>query len=328
MDKQTLLNEVTLAAQTKIATKDEVRDAYDKGLVGTDVSAYKKINTADILYYIGGAIIVLGIAIMISQNWTTLGTPIQILVTLGSAIAAYITGVLLSKYQDFNGVAAAFFLISALVMPIGLIITLDRAGLNVETTSFMVLISSLLFTMFLASYFVFKKTIFIFFSIIYGTWVFYAITQWLISGSPVMDSDTLIEYWALVTGLGYILLGYQFSTNDHRSLSGVLYGFGSLALLGSAMILGGFSPNQNVFWELIYPILVFGIILLSVKLKSKTFLVFGSLFLIGYILKLTGEYFSDGLGWPLALVLSGLIIIGISYYAVRISKKYITNPTS
>jgi hypothetical protein len=104
-----------------------------------------------------------------------------------------------------------------------------------------------------------------------------------------------------------------------------LYAFGSLGFLGAALALGGWAPEQNVFWELIFPLLVFGIIFLSIYVKSRAFLVFGSLFLIGYIFKLTGEYFSNTLGWPLALVLAGLLIMGVGYYAVRINRQYMKN---
>jgi ABC-type branched-subunit amino acid transport system permease subunit len=77
----------------------------------------------------------------------------------------------------------------------------------------------------------------------------------------------------------------------------------------------------------VYPLLVFGVIFLSVYVKSKAFLVFGTIFLIAYILKLTSEYFSSGLGWPLALVLAGLAIMAVGYYAVRINKRYLTTVT-
>lgn len=89
------------------------------------------------------------------------------------------------------------------------------------------------------------------------------------------------------------------------------------------MALGGWSPNQNTFWELLYPVIAFGIIYFSVYLKSRVLLIFGALFLIGYILKLTGEYFTSGLGWPLALVLAGLAVMLVGYYTVRINKKYL-----
>jgi hypothetical protein len=33
--------------------------------------------------------------------------------------------------------------------------------------------------------------------------------------------------------------------------------------------------------------------------------------------------FVAGLGWPLALVLAGLLVMAVGYYAVRINKKYL-----
>ena len=77
-----------------------------------------------------------------------------------------------------------------------------------------------------------------------------------------------------------------------------------------------------MFWELIYPGLVFGTLFLSVHVKSKAFLTWGTLFLMAYLLKITSEYFSSGLGWPLALVLAGLMLIGTGYMSFSLKKKY------
>ena len=105
----------------------------------------------------------------------------------------------------------------------------------------------------------------------------------------------------------------------------MVYGFWVVLFLASSLALGGLEPNQNVFWELIYSLLVFGIICLSAFVKSKSFLIFGVIFLVVYILKITSEYFSSGLGWPLALVLAGFAIMGVGYWAVRLNKKYFTH---
>ena len=96
-----------------------------------------------------------------------------------------------------------------------------------------------------------------------------------------------------------------------------------MGFLGAALALGGWSPQQNIFWELIFPGLVFGIIFLSVYLKNKSFLVFGALYLMAYIIKITSEYFSQSLGWPLALVLAGFMLMGIGYFAFYLNQKYI-----
>ena len=324
MDNQTLLKEITDASRQKIVTKDEVITAYEAGQPAADTSMHKKIGLTDIMYYIGGAIVVLGIGILVFQNWERLNAPVQILVTLGTAIAAYVVGVLFNRYPNLTGPSMAFFLISSLLLPLGLYITLDKAGVDINTAGTAVFVSALMLAVFLASYFIFKKSLFTLFAIVAGTSLFFALVGWIVESNHFLYDSKISEYEFLVTGLVYMLLGYYFSLGVQEKLSGVLYGFGSLSFLGAALALQGFSPSQNAFWELVFPLLVFGIIILSVWLKSKTFLVFGSLFLIGYIFKLAGEYFQENLGWPLALVLAGLIIIGISFYAVRISKKYLS----
>lgn len=328
MEKESLLSEIKQAAAAHVVTKDEVAAAYESGLAVTDQSVdhslQHKLSVTDIMYYIGGAIVALGIAILVGQNWERLGTPVQILVTLGSAIAAYVVGVLFTRYQDLQGPSVAFFLISGIVMPLGLAITLDKAGLNLDNTSSWLIISGVLFAVYLASFFLYKKGIFTLFSIIFGTWLFQVIIQLIIGSNPLFYDYKIYAYRTLVTGLAYMLIGYYFTQTSQRALSGALYAFGSIGFLGAAMVLGGYSPNQNVFWELIYPLLVFGIIFLSITVKSKAFLVFGSLFLVGYIFKLTGEYFSNSFGWPLSLVLAGFLIMAVGYYTVRINKKYLT----
>jgi hypothetical protein len=124
--------------------------------------------------------------------------------------------------------------------------------------------------------------------------------------------------------LVYALLGYALTQTPHRALIGALYGFGMLLFLGAALALGAWKPDQNVWWELAFPGLVFGVMFLSVYLKSKAFLTFGSLYLMVYILKITAEYFADSLGWPLALVLTGLGLIAIGYLYFKLKKKYLS----
>jgi len=120
-----------------------------------------------------------------------------------------------------------------------------------------------------------------------------------------------------------MLLGYFFFQGDMSGLSGPLYGFGVLLFLGMALSLGGWSPHQRVFWELIFPGLAFGVIFLSICVKSKAFLVFGSMYLMAYILKISAEYFSHSMGWPLALVLAGLALIATGCLTFYLNRKYL-----
>jgi hypothetical protein len=161
-----------------------------------------------------------------------------------------------------------------------------------------------------------------------GTWFFYSVTGWLMSDTLVTDDLEFFEYRALVSGLSYILLAQYFSSTEiYKSLVGFLYGFGIFVFLGAALALGGWDPDQNIFWELVFPILVFGSLFLSVVIKRTSFLTFGTIYLMIYILKITGEYFSTGLGWPLALVCAGFMLIGTGYASFYVKRKFLNSKT-
>lgn len=323
--KEEVLQYVRTLAEQKIVTKDELDIAFDSGSgIKTDVVLTKKLGISEILYYIGGAIVFLGIAILLAQNWSTLGFGTKVLATLGAGVAAYFVGVLFSRDERTETASPAFYLISALVIPMGLWVVLDNAGFDASSYGSQSLISGIMLGTYLLSLLVFRRNIFTLFSILFGTWLFFSLTSFMVGGGPYFDDWKFYEYRVLVAGITYMLLGYAFSKNERVSFSHFLYSFGILGFLGAALMLGGWEPNQSVFWELIYPGLVFGALFFSVHIKSKAFLIWGTLFLMVYILKITSEYFSSGLGWPLALVIAGLAMIGVGYMSISLKKKYLS----
>lgn len=322
MEKSELLQGIQQLAAEGTVTSDELLAAYNQGSL--DHPAARRLNIGNIMYYLGGAIVFIGIAVLVSGGWSDFSPFTRILVTLGSGVAAYIAGLLFSQQEKHDGISQAFYLISALVIPVGLYVVFDNAGFAVYTNAMQTLIAFILVCVYGLSAYLFRKTIFTIFTIIFSTSLFFALTSLIVGASPIFNQN-LELYQTLAAGLSYMFLGYHFSKGTQQeALSGWLYGFGSLGFLGAALALGGWSPAQNAFWELVYPLLVFGIIFLSVYVKSRAFLIWGSLFLMGYILKITGEYFSQGLGWPLALVLAGLLLIAVGYYSAFLNKKYIS----
>ncbi len=329
MDKQQLFLEIR-----QMAARGELNQAEVLAVFGGQVpqppqdAATKGLSLSDIMYYIGGAIVFLGIVVLCYQNWDNFSPALRILVTLGSAIACFITAALLNRYEDFKKISHAFFLLSGMLAPMGVEITADQIGFDLDSNSIQLAIFFILSAVYLGAFYFFRQTMLLFFSIVFTTLTFHFLINIMIGDNLMYENlDTIWKYRILVLGLAYMFLGYYLSSTSQKALSGVLYAFGTSFFLGAAIFLGGYYPDHNIFWELIYPVLVFGVIFLSVHVKSKAFLIFGSLFLISYILKLTGEYFSEGLGWPLALVLAGLAIMGVGYYAFRINKRYLTNAT-
>lgn len=321
--KEEVLQYIKTLGEQNVVSKDELIDAYNSGAgIKTDPVVTKRLGIAEILYYIGGAIVFIGIAIFIGQHWEELNSFTRILATLGSGIAAYIIGLIFYRDEKTETVGSAFHLISALVTPLGLYVVFDNAGFDVVGSGWQSLISGILLAEFLASYFIFKKNIFLLFSIIFGTWFFYAFTNYMVGPKPYFDMGKYYFYRTLALGAAFMALGYSFKKTERAPMADFLFGFGILGFLGAAFALGGWKPEQNIFWELLFPFLTFGALFVSVHLKNSSFLTFGTLYLMAYILKITSEYFSNSLGWPLTLIIAGLFLIAAGYLYVFLRKKY------
>jgi positive regulator of sigma E activity len=238
MDKLQLLQEIKMAGQKGELTEAEMLGAL-RGGASVDIEKEEsKFNLSTLMYYIGGAIIFIGIVVLLFQNWERFSDTVKILVTLGSAIVAYVVGVLLHKKEGLTGASQSMFLVSLLVLPIGVHVTLDKLGLEVASNSSQVLIAGLLLAIALASFAAFRRLVFTLFSVIFATWLFHFILALLFSDT-FLETTKLIQYELLVVGLAYMLLGYYFSNNTQKSLAGVLYAFGSLGFLGAALASGG-----------------------------------------------------------------------------------------
>lgn len=326
MDKEQLLEALRQNLESGDVTPEEVRpllqaSAPDKSRATGVLAA----RLSMVLYYIGGGVVFLGMVFLIAQEWRQFGSAMKIFVTLGSGIAAFVVGVLLSQHERLGAAGPAFFLLSAMLLPAGLFVTYDEAGIDLETLMTQIQIAALLTAVYISSHLLFRQNVLLIFAIVFGTWFFFVFTNHLVGGAPIFDDYTFANYRILFGGLTYMFLGHAFVGSDREVLTGWLYGVGVVGFLGAGFALGEWKPHQSVFWEAIYPGFIFAVILLSTHLKSKTFLVFGALALGAYLTKITAEYFSDSIGWAFSLVLVGFLLMAVAYLAVRINRQYISS---
>lgn len=325
MNKQELLQELSTRLAAGELTRSEVLDAIGPERSDSTTAKSKVAATlSTVLYYIGGGIVFLGMFFLIAQEWDHFGTGMKIFVTLGSGIAAFVVGVLFSGQERLGAAGPAFFLIAALLLPMGLFVTYDEAGIDVDRLTIQIQIGGMLFAAYLGAYALMRRNVLLSFSFIFGTWLFFALTDYMIGGAPLIDEWSFANYRILFAGLAFMLLGYSFVGTEREPLTGWLYVFGVAGFLGAGLALGEWKPNQNVFWEAVYPGLVFGVIFLSTYIKSRIFLIFGSIALGAYLTKITAEYFSDSLGWAFSLVLVGFMLMGVAYLAVRVNRRHIS----
>ncbi len=322
--KDAMLDAVTQLASAGALTRAEILAAYERGAKGTahDARTHTKL-LSELLYAVGGIIVLAGMTVLVAQNWSALSDVSQIAITLGSAIAAFIAGVLLTMSPNTEKIGSIFFLLSGLLAPVGIMITMVHGGYSPRTSGAQAVLSGILLLTYGLGRVALRQTLLTVFGILFGTWFFYAAATWLARQAVAFPNiTTYYESLTLVAGLSHLFLGYALRKTRDRGLTELLYLTGLVAFLGAALALGGFAPNQSTPWELLFPGIVTGTALLSIPLKSRIFLFCSALYLVSYVFKITAEYFSDSFGWPLALVLVGFSIIGTGYATWALHRKY------
>ena len=329
MDKQNLIQEIKTAAASGAISKQELLAAYDSALGSGQKSAEKsgqRLTFFEAIQYLGSGIVFIGIALLVGNNWNSLNTAARILITLGSAVVAFIISLPLLRNENTKKLGYAFVLISILLMPIGVYSIFNALNIPLNTSWQQIGFELCLLAIYISAFYAVRLKIYIVPITFFATTLFFSITG-AITGPLNSDSAlTFNEYRFLITGLSYLGFGYFFTLKSDRLFASLFYIFGIVAVLGSAMTLGGFNMDKNLgqgIWEFGYPLLVFAAMYFSIFVRQTKILVISALFLMGYVLKISSEYFSGSLGWPLAVVIAGLLMIAVGYLSVYVNRKYI-----
>ena len=128
------------------------------------------------------------------------------------------------------------------------------------------------------------------------------------------------EVGALVLGGSLLLTAIGADRTPHSSITPSWY------LLGGILFLYGlFDLVASTPFEMLFILAASGFVYLSAAIQSRTLLLVATGAILGYTGWFTSEHFADSLGWPLALVLFGLLMISLSALAFRIDRRYIRN---
>jgi hypothetical protein len=202
MDKMEVLRAIQDLAASGELLEAEVQAAVEAGKQGETIRLpARRFALSEVLYYLGGAIIVLGIVVLIGQRWHTLSSVARILVSLGSGLVAYVMGVLAHYRLDTRRVSSAFYLVAAVVLPLGMAITFHEAGYDASHQGIQSIISFLLLVMFVITLLTVRRVVIGVAVFVYGPWFFFALTNNLFGRQPDIDLVRFHEYQLLATGL-------------------------------------------------------------------------------------------------------------------------------
>ncbi len=276
-------------------------------------------SVTKMLYFIGAAIVVVGLIIFVQQIWYDIGTFGRIAVTLGLGLLFTSLGSALLKDKPEDSLGTVFHFMGGMLIPSGALVALTELYGSVDTLWPVAITIGATSVFYLVINSVHKNALITFFTIANCTGFLY-LTVGAIVGENYYSIDTLFEYLTILTGASYLLLSSSFQNTWNHKLIGALHFFGSAGILFAAFML----VMDSGIWELMYFALVASGLFLAVYMKSKIVLIMSTLFLIVHVSYITSEYFADSLGWPISLVILGFIFIGLGYVSISINKKYIS----
>jgi hypothetical protein len=123
---------------------------------------------------------------------------------------------------------------------------------------------------------------------------------------------------ALTVGATLLCLTVGVGRTRHAAVTPFWY------FVASALTLWGlFDAVQGTAVEVLFLGAACAAVYLAVLVRSRAVLVVATIAILGYVGYFTAENFADTVGWPLALIAFGLVMIALSVAAVSISRRYI-----
>ncbi|MBI1823949.1 MAG: DUF2157 domain-containing protein [Nitrospirae bacterium] len=110
---------------------------------------------------------------------------------------------------------------------------------------------------------------------------------------------------SLYFGLAMLLVSYFIDNRTKKDFAFWLYLFGMTAFWGGLSLM----ENQGELQKFLYCLINIGLVVVSVLLDRRVFIIFGSVGVFGYLGHLAQRVFNDSLMFPFVLTLMGILII-------------------
>ncbi len=323
MNKEELLAELSHKLQIGEISEAEVRqllsndrDAEFQQQTTLSESRVPTSLITRLLFVIGAVFISLGVIYLVAQLWDDLNTFSRIAITLGLGLLFAGVGSWFLMQEPEKEIGSVFHTVGGLMVPGGALITLDEMGTNFDTSWPITLTIGMVFSFYALLTWYHQRLVLSFFAFANGT----AFTYLLLDSLLPTASGDLYDYLTMCIAASYLIYAHLFREDWNARLVPLLLLFGSFGFLGAAFA----QIFDSVLMEMLYPLLAFGGMVLSVMvLRSRITLTISTFSVIAYIIYFTAEYFADSVGWPVALILLGFTVIGIGYFSISLNRKYL-----
>ena len=304
--KEQALNQIAEIAREHDLTADEILAELSPSKEASDS---KSSVLTRLFGYLGGIFVLAGLGVFIEMQWETMNSFARITITLGSGLAAFVMALVAVADERWEKTVTPLFLLAAALQPTGILVTLDEFSSGGDERHAILLTSGVLLIQQALTFLKTRRTVLLFMSLIFAV-SFYGTAMDLFD----LDEDLI----GFTLGVSVLLVSYSIDRTRHAMITPFWYFVSS-----AAMLAGLFSLIEGSVIEILFLGAACGLVFLSTWVKSRSLLFVGTAAILGYVGYYTAENFSDVVGWPIALILFGFLMIGLSAVAFRINRKYI-----
>lgn len=305
--KDDALQDIVALSQHNQITLAEIAQAL------AAASAQPNVAPASVLSklfgYVGGIFVFAGVGVFISMYWDDFGSASRVIITLGSGLVAFVMGLVCLSDQKYERVATPLFLMASVLQPTGIMVMLQEYSSGGDVRHGLLFMAAYMLVQQGATFWAKQRTVLAFSALLFGC-IFFA------NLFDIWDVDEKLI--GIVIGSSLLCIAYAMQQSKHMAIAPFWYFVGAVLLLWSV-----FESVENSLLEPVYLGATAFIIFLSTYVRSRTLLLVGTLAMLIYIGYYTAEHFANTMGWPIALVIIGIALIGLSALAVRLNNQYI-----
>jgi len=262
-----------------------------------------------VLGVLGGTFVFAGIGVFIALQWDDLNSAARIVVTLGSGIAALALAFFAIRDERFEKASTPLFLVAAALEPTGMLVAFNELGSGGDWRWAVLATCGAMAAQFIATFAAVQRSTLLFLAILFSL-----LFGW--TALDLVDADETAI--AIVLGASLLLTAAGVDRQGRAEVTPFWY------FLGASMFLYGFFDMvERTPLEISFLAVAAGFVYASVLVHSRTLLAVATLAILAYTGWFTSEHFVDSVGWPLALVAFGLLLIGLSAVAFRIDREYV-----
>lgn len=305
------LQEIVALAREHTLSAEEIDAALGHDRTSSPPERQARSVLVRVFAYLGGTFVFAGLAAFIALQWDAMNSAARIIITLGPGLAAFALATLCGRDVRYEKAAAPLFLIAAALEPTGMLVTFRELGSGGDARWAALVTAGVMAIQFTVAFSSLRRSTPLFMT------AFFTALFWL-TAFDLLDMDD--EVAALTIGSSLLLAAVGVDRTPHAAITGSWYLVG-----GFAFFYGLFESVEDTPLEILFIATASAFVYLSVVVHSRALLFTATAAILAYTAWFTGRHFADSIGWPLALMTFGLLMIGLSAVAFRIDRRYIRN---